>query len=861
MSAEQINRRPSDEREELRPDPAFRLAPGTGGPERPTGVFGRLGAGGTTGGLVVKLVLLALVNGFALFALPRMIEQRAWFFLTTMALATIAIDIVYLRRDLLPLKYLVPGTVLLLLFQLYPVVMTAYLAFTNYGTGNLLAKDQAIEQIEVQSLVTPPDAVRYDAAPLADDAGEVALLLTDPQGETFLGTADDLRPVAAGDLGDFRELSVSESLGFAEQLRELRVPLDGGAIQLTTLRTATTRVPLFRYDPATDTVVDQQEGTVYRPVEGTFTSEDGATITPGWRETIGPENFTRAFTSQAIRGPFLRVFLWTYAFALLSVLTTFALGLALAVAFNDSRMRSRRFYRVLFVIPYALPSFLTALIWGGLLNQEFGAINQLFNTDAAWLTDPWLVKFSILLVNLWLGFPYMFLITTGALQGIPGETLEAARVDGATGTAAFRRVTFPLLLVSVAPLLIGSFAFNFNNFNIIYLLTRGNPPIEGAQTPAGHSDILISYTYRLAFEGTGGADFGFAAAISVLIFVMVAAISAYSFRYTRALEEVNLMATVAPAPAATPPDARDPAAGDRRPVRRDRMKPKRWLREMGWRHLLGVVVGVFALYPVVWVLSAAVNPEASISSNQGLIPANPTLANFTQLLSGQLEDGTSVPFLRWLWNTLMISGAAALGTVFLCALAAYPFSRMRFKGRRTGLLTLLLVQMFPQLLAMIALFLLMVNLSSLFPAVGFGTKTGLLLVYLGGALGLNTWLMKGFFDTLPKDLDESARVDGATHAQIFFRIILPLAAPVLAVIGLLAFIATVNDFLIASILLRNEQDFTLAVGLSRFIQEQYGQRWGPFAAGALMGGLPIVALFMYLQRYLVSGLTAGAVKG
>ncbi len=323
------------------------------------------------------------------------------------------------------------------------------------------------------------------------------------------------------------------------------------------------------------------------------------------------------------------------------------------------------------------------------------------------------------------------------------------------------------------------------------------------------------------------------------------------------------MATVAPGRTTEPSAPGNGGQPPARPakVRPDRMPTRRWLREMGWRHLLGIVTGIFALYPVAWVLSAAVNPEASISSNTSIIPANPTLTNFSQLLSGQLADGTPVPFLRWLWNSLVISGSAAILTVFLCALAAYPFSRMRFKGRRPGLLALLLVQMFPQLLAMIALFLLMVNLSGLFPAIGLGTRTGLLFVYLGGALGINTWLMKGFFDTLPRDLDESAVVDGATHAQTFFRIILPLAAPVLVVIGLLAFIATINDFLIASILLRDENDFTLAVGLSRFIQEQYGQRWGPFAAGALMGGLPVVALFMYLQRYLVSGLTAGAVKG
>jgi arabinogalactan oligomer/maltooligosaccharide transport system permease protein len=537
MSASQVNRRPSQQSEELRPDPGGRLAPGSGGGGRQGRLLDRMGAGGSASGLLVKLALLAVVNGLAIYALPRMIEQRAWGSLAAVVLATIAIDVVYLRKDLLPLKYLIPGTIFLLLFQLIPVVMTAYLAFTNYGTGNLLTKSQAIEQIQSQSLVTPEDAVRYEAVPLTNDAGEVALLLTDPDGGQFLGTADGLQE--GGDLGDFRELSVEESLRLSDALNELRVPVEEGAIQLTTLRTAVVRVPLLVYDPATDTVTNEQEGTVYRAVEGTFTAEDGTVITPGWRETIGLDNFTRAFTSPQVRGPFFRVFVWTYVFALLSVLTTFALGLALAVAFNDTRMRSRGFYRVLFVIPYALPSFLTALIWGGLLNQEFGAINQLFNSNVAWLTSPTLAKFSILLVNLWLGFPYMFLITTGALQGIPGSTLEAAKVDGATGPQAFRQVTFPLLLVSVAPLLIGSFAFNFNNFNIIYLLTRGGPPIEGAQTPAGHSDILISYTYRLAFEGQGGADFGFAAAISVLIFIMVAAISAYSFRYTRALEEVT----------------------------------------------------------------------------------------------------------------------------------------------------------------------------------------------------------------------------------------------------------------------------------------------------------------------------------
>jgi arabinogalactan oligomer/maltooligosaccharide transport system permease protein len=219
------------------------------------------------------------------------------------------------------------------------------------------------------------------------------------------------------------------------------------------------------------------------------------------------------------------------------VLITFALGLLLALVFAHERLKGRKFYRLAMVVPYALPSFMTALVWKGMLNQQFGVINRIFGINWPWLDGQWLPYGSILLVNLWLGFPYMFLVCTGALQGIPGDLKEAAFVDGATGLHAFKRITLPLLLIAVAPLLIASFAFNFNNFNIIYLLTEGKPPIPGSD--AGRTDILISYTYKLAFAGGRGSDYGFASAISVIIFILVAGISAFSFRYTRAFEEVK----------------------------------------------------------------------------------------------------------------------------------------------------------------------------------------------------------------------------------------------------------------------------------------------------------------------------------
>jgi arabinogalactan oligomer / maltooligosaccharide transport system permease protein len=209
------------------------------------------------------------------------------------------------------------------------------------------------------------------------------------------------------------------------------------------------------------------------------------------------------------------------------------------MALNKPGLKGLCTYRALLIFPFALPSFLTALIWAGLLNQSFGPVNEILNADIPWLVDPNWARGAVLLVNLWLGFPYMFIVSLGALQAIPGDLLEAARTDGANGLQAFRRVTFPLLFVSLAPLLIATFAFNFNNFNIVYLLTGGGPPIAGAGTPVGHTDLLITYTYRLSFEGARGPEYAFAAAIAVIIFLIVAAVSAYSFRFTKALEDVN----------------------------------------------------------------------------------------------------------------------------------------------------------------------------------------------------------------------------------------------------------------------------------------------------------------------------------
>jgi arabinogalactan oligomer / maltooligosaccharide transport system permease protein len=282
---------------------------------------------------------------------------------------------------------------------------------------------------------------------------------------------------------------------------------------------------------------------------------------------------------------------------------------------------------------------------------------------------------------------------------------------------------------------------------------------------------------------------------------------------------------------------------------------RQWFRVLGWRHLVAIVAIAFAILPVLWVISAAFTTDPTISGGS-LIPREPTTDNFTTLFTNPDQ-----PYLKWYLNTMVLAALVSFFTVLIAASAAYAFSRFRFKGRKVGMMFLLLVQMFPQFLALVAIYLIMAQISDVFGAIGLDTLAGLGLVYLGGSMGVNAWLIKGFFDTIPMEIDESAKVDGASHGQIFWGIILPLAAPVLAVVGLLSFIFTLNEFIIASALLQSTENYTLAVGLQQFIGDRYSENWGPFAAGALLAALPVLLLFIFLQKFIVGGLTAGSVKG
>jgi arabinogalactan oligomer / maltooligosaccharide transport system permease protein len=506
-------------------------------------------------GILIKIVLLGLLNAIAVFALFILVMRESWLIFAIAAVVTVIINVIYLRPGWLPAKYLAPGLLFLLVFQVFVVGYSGYIAFTNYGDGHNSTKEAAVSSIIANSLKRVPESPTYRLA-VVEQFGTYGFLVTAPDGDVFIGTADQpLDRVSDAEI-DSAGKAVSipgwSSLSFSELLRDQNAII-GLSVQLSddpndgSLRTpdgANAYVYLsdLVYDERADTFTNEVTGEVFRDNgEGAFANESGRELQPGWKIDVGFDNFVRAFTNADIRGPLLSVTIWTFAFAILSVATTFVLGLFLAIVFNAPHMRFKKIYRVIMVLPYAFPGFLSALVFLGLFNQQFGFFNQVLFGGAAipWLSDPWLAKFSILFVNLWLGFPYMFLISTGALQSIPEELSEAATVDGANPWAVFRLIKFPLLLVSVAPLLISSFAFNFNNFNLIYMLTGGGPRDITAGVDAGATDILITLVYKVAFgEGTG-RDYGLASAFAILIFLIVATVSIISFRQTKALEELN----------------------------------------------------------------------------------------------------------------------------------------------------------------------------------------------------------------------------------------------------------------------------------------------------------------------------------
>jgi arabinogalactan oligomer/maltooligosaccharide transport system permease protein len=501
-----------------------------------------------TVGFGVKVGLLSILNALAAWAAYVLIDRQHYIALAVLVLATIGIDAIYFAKRTLPLKFLVPGVLFMLTFQVVPIIYTINVAFTNYSIGHVLGKSDAITQVQLQSLEAPADARTFNMAPARDKDGNLVLLLQDQVNQkTFVGNEDGLKPISGVKANAFGIVAASgysvikgaQLFAMDKELRALHVPVGKSReIQPQTISTAAELEPTLRYNPRTDTFTRISDGRVFRDNGvGSFT-HGAQELEPGWKATIGFSNFKKILTNKQFRGPFFQIFVWTVVFAGSVVFLSFFMGLFLAIVLNKKGLRFQRTYRSLILIPWAVPGFLSLLVWQGLLNDDFGVVNRMLHLNIPWLFDANWAKVSCILVSFWLTVPYFFLVSMGALQSIPEELNEAAHVDGGSPWQIFRRVTLPLVLVATSPLLIASFAFNFNNFNNIYLLTQGGPT-QPDQPIAGSTDILISYTYKLALATGKGNDYGLASAVSIVIFVIVATISAVSFSKTKALESIN----------------------------------------------------------------------------------------------------------------------------------------------------------------------------------------------------------------------------------------------------------------------------------------------------------------------------------
>ncbi|MGO1283577.1 MAG: ABC transporter permease subunit [Brachybacterium sp.] len=507
--------------------------------------------------VVTRILVLGITLAVTVFIAPVLISQQSWMWLAVLLLAAVGIFALYSTKRFVPGKYLFPGSFFLGVFLILPIILTVGYSFTNYGDGTRGTKEQAIGSIVANSVQQSPDAPRYAMTVATTGTaaeGPFELYLVNPDdGTVYRGDAENaLEEVPTGEVtvsdGQVTEvdgltvLNAGEVNAVYNELMEMTVPVDeSSAVSPLGVNQAFVGTTALQYDENADTITDTATGEVFTVGlvgdEEYFVDSDGQrAFSQSWLQSVGMSNYERLFTNSTVAGQFFSAFVWTLVFAAGSVLLTFVLGFALALILNDRRLKGRKIYRSILIMPYAIPGFISLLVWSNFYNQEFGLINQTLGLNLNWFGDPTLAQVAVLLTNLWMGFPYMFIVSTGALQAIPDELTEAARMDGASPLQATSKIVLPLLLVAVAPLLVSSFAFNFNNFNAIELLTGGGPFPDGSGR--GATDILISMVYRIAFGGSG-ADFGFASAVSVCLFILTGVLAAIQFRFTNVLEDVN----------------------------------------------------------------------------------------------------------------------------------------------------------------------------------------------------------------------------------------------------------------------------------------------------------------------------------
>jgi maltose/maltodextrin transport system permease protein len=437
-------------------------------------------------------------------------------------------------------RYLFPGVAGMLLFVAFPLLYTVQIGFTNYSSANLLEFERARDYLLSQSVADEANA--YDMTVHADGASHRLQLTSRVSGQRFVTApiTDASAPLALqpSTTALAAPLALRDVIAQRGALQTLKLQTpDGKTLSYAGLREFAPIEPMWKSNP-NGSLTQTATGNVYtpNPATGFFETAAGERVSPGFKVGIGFANYSRMLFDADFRGPFVSIFIWTVVFAALTVVFAGGLGMTLAVLLNWDALPNKTLYRTLLFLPYAVPGFISILVFKGLFNQNFGEINgilnALFGVRPAWFADPLLAKTMLLIVNTWLGFPYFMILCAGLIKAIPADLYEASAIAGAKPLDNFFKITAPLILKPLTPLLISAFAFNFNNFVLIALLTDGRPDFLNTKLPAGTTDILVSYTYRIAFVDAG-QNFGLAAAISTIIFVMVALMALLQLKATQ----------------------------------------------------------------------------------------------------------------------------------------------------------------------------------------------------------------------------------------------------------------------------------------------------------------------------------------
>lgn len=439
--------------------------------------------------------------------------------------------VIFASPKLYTQRFVFPGILAVLVFILVPVIYTSYLGFTNYGGRNLLDFRGATN---FHLALRTVDQNNEQAFNLTRSEQGFQIWLPDQQllSEPFMTAHSEPLATSPATQPDTL-LPVRDVVQNRSLLQATAVNTPAGILQFSGLRSFAPITAV--YQQVDDNTLRNQltgELLIANHQTGFYEFESGEPIAPGWKVNVGWANFAKVLGSESIRAPMVTIFIWTMTFAFLSMLFTFAVGLMLAMVLQWEHLKGKAIYRVMLILPYAVPAFISILVFRGLFNQNFGEINfileSLFGIKPAWFTDPVLARAMTLIVNTWLGYPYMMLLAMGYLQSVPQDHYKAAALEGASPIRTFFTITLPQLLPPFAPLLIANFAFNFNNIVLILLLTSGLPDIPGTTIQAGYTDLLGSFTYRISFLDSG-QNFGLAGAVTSLIFIVVAVIAYVNF--------------------------------------------------------------------------------------------------------------------------------------------------------------------------------------------------------------------------------------------------------------------------------------------------------------------------------------------